>query len=346
MPSETEMPVFRTLRRPHACADRPFVANATVLWSSCLALVAVDLLGLPSAGFGLDIGAVLNQNVMVAAILFPLALFYTYYRFDKGMASILGAVCLLAILIPILCVMSYIACADGARFPLRDDALAAFDESLGFHWPSLLRWADAHPFWSNLGGMAYRSFIAQASVMAVLLSLRGQADRLQAAVYAFAIGAVACSVVSCFLPALGAYAHYGIDPALHSHIDLLVKDLTVPTVSDLRSGRFSSLSAGRSQGIISFPSFHTHLGILFCWAFWRIKGLRWFVVVLNIALIAGTPLQGSHYLADVVAGLAVAVVSITAASRLHTLVAASTGRTRRESGFDREAGIASGGSVA
>ena len=73
-------------------------------------------------------------------------------------SSFLGTACLVSLLIPILCVMTYVACAAVAWFPLRSGALASFDEGLGFRWTALLAWADGHAAWADIGRIAYRSW--------------------------------------------------------------------------------------------------------------------------------------------------------------------------------------------
>jgi hypothetical protein len=46
--------------------------------------------------------------------------------------------------------------------------------------------------------------------------------------------------------------------------------------------------------------------VLFPAALWRVGGVRWIALALNALLLISTPAYGSHYVVDVVAGIAVA----------------------------------------
>jgi membrane-associated phospholipid phosphatase len=83
------------------------------------------------------------------------------------------------------------------------------------------------------------------------------------------------------------------------------------------------LNLNTAEGIITFPSYHAALAIIFLVAFWSVPLLRWPSVVLNLALVAGTPIDGGHYFVDLGAGMAIAMVSILAASRLSQPLARS-----------------------
>ena len=47
------------------------------------------------------------------------------------------------------------------------------------------------------------------------------------------------------------------------------------------------------------------------WAAWTTR-LRWPAIVLNGAMLISTPIFGSHYLVDIIAGAGIAVVTIAA----------------------------------
>ena len=65
-----------------------------------------------------------------------------------------------------------------------------------------------------------------------------------------------------------------------------------------------------TQGLVSMPSFHTALAVLFTYSLRRIGWLFSIAVPLNVVMILSTPTQGGHYLADVVAGLLLSALTI------------------------------------
>jgi membrane-associated phospholipid phosphatase len=83
----------------------------------------------------------------------------------------------------------------------------------------------------------------------------------------------------------------------------------------IRSGEWAALDFSHVEGIVTFPSFHTTLAILLMYA---VRNHRWALAVLvplNMLLIVATLSVGGHYLVDLPAGGAVAIISI-AATRL------------------------------
>jgi membrane-associated phospholipid phosphatase len=71
-----------------------------------------------------------------------------------------------------------------------------------------------------------------------------------------------------------------------------------------------------SEGIITFPSLHAALGVLFPAALWRVSGVRWIALGLNSLLLMATPAYGSHYVIDVIAGILVAAACWIAVARI------------------------------
>ena len=63
-------------------------------------------------------------------------------------------------------------------------------------------------------------------------------------------------------------------------------------------------------GIITFPSFHAVMGVLFAYSARTIKPLFIVFVPLNILLLLATPPFGGHYLTDVIGGAGVAIFTI------------------------------------
>jgi membrane-associated phospholipid phosphatase len=91
------------------------------------------------------------------------------------------------------------------------------------------------------------------------------------------------------------------------------------------------LVAVGSEGIITFPSLHAALAVILVVALWPVAVLRWGVLALNTLMLAATPIDGSHYFIDVLAGVAVAMVALVAARALaaraeRTPMADSAGR--------------------
>ena len=78
----------------------------------------------------------------------------------------------------------------------------------------------------------------------------------------------------------------------------------------MRAGTLSRIGIGSLAGLITFPSFHSVSALLFVWASWPARRLRAPMVAINLTMLAATPIEGSHYLVDVIGGAMVALLSV------------------------------------
>jgi membrane-associated phospholipid phosphatase len=79
----------------------------------------------------------------------------------------------------------------------------------------------------------------------------------------------------------------------------------------LRSGEPFLYQMDKAKGLVTFPSYHTALGIIITYA---LREIRWIFVpaaILNSAMLVSTVPEGGHHLIDVLAGLSIALVSIS-----------------------------------
>ena len=72
---------------------------------------------------------------------------------------------------------------------------------------------------------------------------------------------------------------------------------------------------------MTFPSFHAASAVLYAWALWPVRWMRPIVVLAFGAMLAATPINGGHYLIDIIAGTAIAVLAIVAARRVGRVIA-------------------------
>ena len=88
-----------------------------------------------------------------------------------------------------------------------------------------------------------------------------------------------------------------------------------------RDGALRHLDLLGLGGIVTFPSFHAASAVLYAWALWPVRWMRPIVVLAFTAMLAATPINGGHYLIDIIAGIAIAVLAIVAARRVGRLIA-------------------------
>lgn len=194
--------------------------------------------------------------------------------------------------------------------PFADQTLSAADTALAFDWQSYV--ALAVP-WQDPLRFAYRSFLWQEVVVIVALFVSGRSDRCWRFVSAVAIALAITLMIFPFVPAQGPFVYYGMSRAEFEPIVGPIPWDYLASLSRLKAG-YRTFEWSVMQGYVSFPSFHTVAALLFTWALWPLRWLRIPVALLNVALILGALLIGSHYLIDIIGGALVAFLAVRLAT--------------------------------
>ena len=199
--------------------------------------------------------------------------------------------------------------------PWADRWLAAPDQFVGFDWVAT-NWYVAHHEWlARLLRLCYGAIVWQPPFVIILLAFRMSHRRLAQFMLAWTLSLTMTSVVFVFAPAKSAYIYYGTNHALLPELSKAVGQGQFEVLETLRSGGLRFLLDQDIAGLVTFPSFHCTAAVLFAWALWSTRCLRWPGVIVNVLMITATPIIGAHYLVDLVAGLAVAIIAIRLAGR-------------------------------
>jgi membrane-associated phospholipid phosphatase len=280
------------------------------------AVIAAVALIVGAAGtvgpFHIDLPSYLR--VASACILMvAIAGFYSRFRPDPKLASALTGTAQLAAFAAVGAPLSYIAASVG--LPLWDDALAIWDRSLGFDWMAWLAAMDAHPTLHLAFRFAYLSFTVQATITILALAFTHHLTRLRIFIFGFMLATFVTIAISALMPAQGVWGQLHLAANNYPNIDPATQSLHLAVFHGLRDGSFRTLMGLGSEGIITFPSLHAALGLLFMVAVWPLRYLRWVMIALNLLMIGATPIDGGHYFSDVIAGLAIAALCWWAATR-------------------------------
>jgi uncharacterized membrane protein len=262
--------------------------------------------------------------VLACTILWTGGRFYAHWRRDPRLASALLCTAQVIAFAAVGAPLSYIAATANA--PLWDHGLAVIDRALGLDWKALLGWMNASPAIYALLRPIYLSLTLQMTTVVLCLAFSGRFLWLRVYNLAFIIAVLTSIAVSAVLPAAGAWPYYGLTGA-DSQIVPAVSP-SWPVFYGLRDGTFRLLVAVGSEGIITFPSVHAALAVIVVIALWPIAILRWAFLVLNAAMLAATPIDGSHYFVDVLAGIALALLSLLLAQSIAARVASPAPHAR------------------
>ena len=198
-----------------------------------------------------------------------------------------------------------------ANLPLRDDVLARVDHLLGFDWLSLLQATNASPLVVEVLARAYNALGPLSDLVVIVLVLRRRGDRIAEFMAILSLSTVAVCIGMALVPAAGAFAYFDPAPQLFANFSAFCEMWPfLHTFTALRDGTLSVIDLSRPDGIVSFPSFHTMLGLITIYA---ARDTRWLLIpvsVVNATMIVATMPVGGHHLSDVLAGAALTIGAI------------------------------------
>jgi hypothetical protein len=259
--------------------------------------------------------ASLSGLAVACGTLFGAGAFYRHIRPRENFSVMCIALAQVILFSAVGIVLSYLlARGDG---PLWDTRLAHWDAALGFDWLSYVHWVDRSALLAGALHIAYGSLIPQIVMLVLALGFSSRLAELRAVMLAAIVCGTICILVSAFFPAISNPATFGLTARDFRHVDPWAGYIHLKDLMALRDGSFSVLRLGEMQGIITFPSYHAGLSLVTFWGFWasRVTWLRWPGMTLAAMTIAATPVDGGHYLVDVLAGMAIAAASIAVAVR-------------------------------
>jgi len=183
--------------------------------------------------------------------------------------------------------------------PLRDAGFVATDAVLGFHWLAWFDFIHAHRTIQVPLFIAYSSFLPQIVGSILYFAHTRQTARNAEMLWITMVSLILTTIGSALLPAVGPFVHFFGRPT---------EDIIA--LMSLRAGGAQTFVINQLQGIITFPSFHTVLAIIFVYV--HRPPSRSFVPIalLNALMLIGIPSEGHHYLVDMISGTAVAAMSI------------------------------------
>jgi membrane-associated phospholipid phosphatase len=231
----------------------------------------------------------------------------------------------------VMTTLTYVA--TSINLPLADASLLDWDRALGLDFRSYLKLVNDHPRVVPALAFAYTSISWQIVGIVVVGPLTGQYRRTAQAICAFVLALIATTCISTIVPAIGIYGTLGLDASDFPHFEPQGYYDTLRDAPLLRAGSLHALSLFQLVGVLTFPSFHAAAALIYTWALWPVWWLRPPVLLLNIAMIAATPIGGGHYFVDVIAGIVVAIVAVFAARGLGNIVAQRADLTTRKAPF-------------
>lgn len=239
---------------------------------------------------------------------------YRHIRNRADLAAMFIAIAHMILFTAVGSILSYMLTAHGSD-AMWDAQLVAWDIALGFDWHAYMAFIDNSPTLATLYSLAYKSLIPQIIILVCALGFSGEVRKMRVVIFAAMLCGLITIILSALMPALGNLAYFGIVPDAYVHIDPRAGYVHIDPVNALRDGSLRTIDLATTEGIITFPSYHAGLAMVTLWGFSRVPLLRVFGVPLATLTIFATPVDGCHYLVDVLGGILIALLSVALARR-------------------------------
>jgi membrane-associated phospholipid phosphatase len=269
-------------------------------WGFLAAIGLIDLIWLAAGGYRFDFPSATAPPVW-SGILIAAAWTCRSLGRNPGLFALFDTVAQFVLLASLGGVLSYLVLTTD--MPLVDRHLAAFDAALGFDWPRFVLWVESRPGLDLTLQVAYALWVPEWLIVPILLAYRSEAQ-LRELSGSIMISIVVVYVVSALFPAVNAYWYFA-----SSHPPL-VREIDFHDIFGLRDGSLRTISLKGMEGLVSLPSFHAIVALLFVYAL-RGRGVLFASgLAFNSLVIVSALSAGGHYLSDLLAAVPVALFSV------------------------------------
>ncbi len=280
---------------------KPFYTPSASALIAVLLLSLMVLMDMRAHGFtvsGLDIPA-----LIVGAPLF--AMIYCRLRnMDPRLISAGGMLSIFYLLLLLATTLQYTMAAHGAR-ELVDQTFLSFDHALGLDPMAFTAFFDQSPVACNVLLVIYSSLNWQMAAIVVFLFFRRDYERFDALVISLVLLIIAGAVIAAILPAIG---FTGVFDIHFQNTDVGGGRVGQSHFLALRSGVMRHIDLMDMPGIITFPSGHAALAVLYMLIARAIPYAFWPAVIVNSLMLVGTVVHGGHYFCDIIAGVALTLI--------------------------------------
>jgi membrane-associated phospholipid phosphatase len=201
-----------------------------------------------------------------------------------------------------------------------DDMLQRIDLALHFDWLAWYGMVSRHGSLQLLGGFAYDCIYLIPAILLAGFAVQGNRREAHRFLAAFWLAAIVTLILFRFMPAAGPLAYLWKGPIPYMPTTGLWQPDLIPA---LRAHQVGLVNLSELRGLVSAPSFHAASGTLYIAAARHCGRARWPVIGLSLAMLLSTPVEGTHYLSDMILGACVALAAWCAASILMDKVVAA-----------------------
>ena len=192
---------------------------------------------------------------------------------------------------------------------LVDPELQRADRLLHFDWAQAYHCVAAHRSLQVCGVLAYQSIFLTPAVLLGHYAWTNRREEAYRFLLSFWLAAVTTLTLFRSLPAAGPLALLPRGSISYMPQSALYQAQLIPALQH-HGPRIVDLDA--LHGLVSAPSFHAASGMLYILFARRAPLVGPPLIVLSLFMMAATPVEGTHYLVDIIGGVAVAAMAYAA----------------------------------
>jgi hypothetical protein len=202
------------------------------------------------------------------------------------------------------CLATYAIAAATSGFA--DPMLAEADRMLGFDWVTMYHRVAGSLTLQVISEVSYIMIFGMPVVLMAGLGVTGNGRRGRVFLLGYGIAlAISIGLFAAF-PAGGPIGFFQIE----GHYVPITNDDQRLIIEMLRDGKGRHIDLYALHGLVSFPSVHAASAILFTWGARPLPRLFVAFATINSLMLLSTPIQGNHYIVDLLAGLIIAGTAI------------------------------------
>lgn len=315
------------------------IAPQRILFLLAAIMTVVEIVWARIGHFNLESGPYLAVAAY-AGVFCAGAIYYQAVRKEAHLSAMFIGIAFLAVFSNCFSVLNaFLLTVAGHRI---DTILAAADRALGVDWHALMGFAADHPVFDRLLKMVYNLVIIEIMVLVVWLGCARRGDEIYRMCFAILFGATITIGFWTFFPSFGPYTIYSLNHSVEMRLDVMANSAYEHRLLYLLAHGPGRISIDQIQGLVAFPSFHTALALFATWYARSLRALRWPVLALNGLVLISIPIQGGHYVVDVLGGALVVALSILLANcamRLMPMSSATAGNAGKMAAIAQPVGI-------
>jgi hypothetical protein len=190
---------------------------------------------------------------------------------------------------------------------LIDTDLERVDTLLHFNWMTWYLTVADHPMLQFIGRTAYRTIFTTPALLVAYFAWTDQRSELRLFMATFAVAEFITLILFPLFPATGPFVTPWHGAVPYMPLSGFYQDQVTLA---LRHHQIAAIDLGALHGVVCAPSFHAASAVIYMAIAWRVPPLRWPVIALNVVMLLATPVEGTHYLADILIGMMVALVAV------------------------------------